>query len=120
LQQYLGHLSSSDPLHHYLRADILPQLGYVNKPVRFRVFNMSSKRNVYLYEEEHSGIKLVGKFFGQLYQTGSAESNRHLEKELNSLHLLRSYRLVGYPHLVIRPLGTNSWLSQLWCYMTVR
>jgi len=113
LQQYLGHLQNSDPLHHYLKVDILPQLGYLDKPTQFRVFSMSSKQNVYLYEEKHSGIKVVAKFFGKPNQPGSDETNRHLEKELNNLNLLRSYGLVGYPHLVVKPLGTNGWLSSV-------
>ena len=113
MQQYLGHLGSSDPLHHYLTTDILPQLGYVDRPAQFRVFGMSSKQNVYLYEEKHSGIKVVAKFFGKPHQSGSDETNRHLEKELNNLNLLRSYGLVGYPHLVVQPLGSNGWLSSL-------
>lgn len=113
MQHYVGHLSRKDPLFHFLKVDILPQLGYFDRPMEFRVFSMSSKQNVYLYEEKHSGIKVVGKFFGSPNQTGSAETNRHLQKELNNLNLLRSYGLVGYPHLVVRPLGSNDWLSSV-------
>ncbi len=113
MQHYLGHLPGNDPLYHYLKADILPQLGYWARPAQFRVFGMSSKQNVFLYEEKHSGIKVVAKFFGKPYQTGSDETNRHLQKEFNNLNLLRCYGLVGYPHLVVRPLGSNEWLSSV-------
>lgn len=113
MQHYLGHLRGNDPLFHYLKADILPQLGYTGRPVQIRVFSMSSKQNVYLYEEKHSGIKVVAKFFGSPHQTGSDETNRHLQKEFNNLNLLRCYGLVGYPHLVVRPLGRNDWLSSV-------
>jgi len=61
-RQYCGHLSTQDPLHAYLRHDILPQVAVGRQPVEFRVFSMKSSK-VYLYEEKYSRAQLVGKFF---------------------------------------------------------
>jgi hypothetical protein len=47
-KQYVGHLSSRDPLHPYLVHDVLPQMGVRNSPVDFRVFSMKYSK-VYLY-----------------------------------------------------------------------
>jgi hypothetical protein len=50
-KDYLGHLSPHDPLYHYLRHDILPQLMVPGPSVDFRVFRMKSakKKEVFLY-----------------------------------------------------------------------
>ena len=61
-KQYLGHLSSHDPLHPYLVHDVLPQIGVRNGAAEFRVFSMKDSK-VYLYEERHSCAQVVGKFF---------------------------------------------------------
>jgi hypothetical protein len=60
---YLGHLSREDPLYGYLQYHIVPQLGFNSPDASYRVFRFNYSRNVYLYEEKHRGIRLVGKFF---------------------------------------------------------
>ncbi len=112
---YVGHLSDHDPLHHYLKYDILPLMGLDNRQVTFRVFRLRGSKEVYLYEEKHSHARVVGKFFagnghGDSYFPGAYQ---HMEQEFHNLHLMRSYGLVGYPHNVVRPLGCNSWLNSL-------
>jgi len=62
-KRYIGHLPGHDPLHHYLQYDILPQIGLDNHHARFRVFRMSGSNEVYMYEEKHSHVQVVGKFF---------------------------------------------------------
>jgi aminoglycoside phosphotransferase (APT) family kinase protein len=111
--RFLGHLPYDDPLRHYLQAEILPQLGWTGTNAEFRVFRLGERSSVYLYEERHSGVRVVGKFFARLYQLGTADTNRHMDREYENLQLLRSYGLVGYPHNVVRPLGRNGWLSSL-------
>ena len=61
-REYVGHLSSRDPLHPYLVHDVLPQMGVRNSVAEFRVFSMKHSK-VYLYEECHSRTQVVGKFF---------------------------------------------------------
>src|ERR1700692_4838242 len=39
-KQYLGHLSSQDPVHPYLVEDVLPQIGVRERAAEFRVFSM--------------------------------------------------------------------------------
>ena len=110
-KQYLGHLSSHDPLHPYLVQDVLPQIGVRNSAAEFRVFCMKD-RKVYLYEERHSCAQVVGKFFvSGGHHTGNAI--QRMRQEFDNLELLRGYGLAGYPHHVVRPLGTNACLNSI-------
>lgn len=114
-KHYIGHLPSHDPLHHYLQYDILPQIGLDNQHVKFRVFRMGGSNEVYLYEEKHSNVQVVGKFFAGNGHAGShiPEKYQRMQQEFHNLHLMRSHGLVGYPHYVVRPLGHNGWLNSL-------
>ena len=110
-KQYLGHLSAHDPLHPYLVQDVLPRMGVRNGTADFRVFSMKDGK-VYLYEERHTCAQVVGKFFssGGHHMTGATERMR---QEFDNLELLRGYGLAGYPHHVVRPLGTNACLNSI-------
>ncbi len=110
-KQYIGHLSSRDPLHPYLLHDVLPQMGVRDRPAEFRVFSMKHGK-VYLYEECRSHTRVVGKFF-MSGGHGTAESIRRMQQEFENLQFLRGYGLAGYPHHVVRPLGTNAWLNSI-------
>ena len=67
---------------------------------------------VYLYEERHSRTQIVGKFFvNGRHETANAV--QRMWQEFDNLQLLRGYDLAGYPHQVIRPLGTNAWLNSI-------
>jgi aminoglycoside phosphotransferase (APT) family kinase protein len=84
-------------------------MGVRNGPADFRVFSMKHSK-VYLYEECHSHAQVVGKFFlSDGHDT--AEAVQHMRREFDNLELLRGYGLAGYPHHVVRPLGTNAWLN---------
>ncbi len=107
-KQYIGHLPTHDPLHHYLQYDILPQLGQSDNSAQFRVFRMHGSNEVYLYEERHSQMQIIGKFFA-----GNGTTAQRMEQEFHNLHLLRSYGMAGHPHYVVRPLGCNGWLNNL-------
>lgn len=109
-REYLGHLSSHDPLHPWLVHDVLPRIGIHNNVADFRVFRMKESK-VYLYEERHSRARLVGKFF--VDGGDAAGSARRMWREFENLSLLRSYGLESYPHTVVRPLGTNEWLNSV-------
>jgi len=112
-KQYLGHLSSHDPLHAYLAQSVLPQIGagVRHGSAEFRVFSMKDDK-VYLYEERNSCAQVVGKFF----MSGCHNSENGMERmrrEFDNLQLLRGYGLAGYPHHVVRPLGTNEQLNSI-------
>src|ERR1035438_5433424 len=110
-KQYLGHLSSHDPLHLYLVQDVLPQIGVRNGAADFRVFSMKDSK-VYLYEERHSCAQVVGKFFVSGGHR-TADAIQRMRQEFDNLQLLRGYGLAGYPHHVVRPLGTNACLNSI-------
>lgn len=114
-KQYVGHLPVHDPLHHYLQYDILPQMGLNNHHAKFRVFRMGGSNEVYMYEDKHSNVQVVGKFFAGNGHSGShvPEKCQRMEQEFHNLHMMRDYGLVGYPHDVVRPLGYNGWLNSL-------
>jgi aminoglycoside phosphotransferase (APT) family kinase protein len=110
-REYVGHLSSRDPLHPYLVHEVLPQVGIHNTHAGFRVFSMKGSK-VYLYEECHSNTQVVGKFFlSDGHDT--ARATQKMLQEFENLQLLRGYGLAGYPHHVVRPLGTNAWLNSV-------
>ena len=91
--------------------DVLPQVGVRNGIADFRVFTMKDSK-VYLYEECHSHARVVGKFFGRNGHD-TAQAPQRMRKEFDNLEILRSYGLAGYPHHVVRPLGTNAWLNSI-------
>ncbi len=109
--QYIGHLSSHDPLHPYLVHDVLPQIGVRNRTAEFRVFSMKD-RKVYLYEERHTCAQVVGKFFVTRGDR-TDEATQRMRQEYDNLEVLRGYGLAGYPHHVVRPLGTNACINSV-------
>jgi len=111
MHQYLGHLSSCDPLHPYLVHDVLPQIGVRKGAAEFRVFSMKEGK-VYLYEERHSCAQVVGKFFVN-GGNHNGQAIQRMRKEFDNLELLRGHGLAGYPHHVVRPLGTNALLNSV-------
>ena len=110
-KQYLGHLSANDPLHPYLVQKVLPQIGIRDSAADFRVFSMKDSK-VYLYEERRSCAQVVGKFFVNNGHVTPAAIQR-MRQEFDNLQLLRGYGLAGYPHHVVRPLGTNEGLNSV-------
>ncbi len=86
-------------------------MGVRNTGAEFRVFSMKA-RKVYLYEERHSSAQIVGKFF---VKDGhhSDQATQRMFQEFDNLRRLRGYGLAGYPHHVVRPLGTNTWLNSI-------
>src|SRR5260370_41558309 len=82
-----------------------------NSSFAFRVFSMKYSK-VHLSEECHSRTQVVGKFSVKGVNP-TAESIQRMQQEFENLQLLRGYGLSGYPHLVVRPLGTNAWLNSI-------
>lgn len=114
--RYVGDLPSHDPLHHYLQADILPQLGLygVERP-RFRVFRLEGSNEVYLYEERSSRARVVGKFFNGSEPRGSHALSKEqcMQREFDNLRLIRSHGFTEYPHAIVRPLGCSGRLNSV-------
>src|ERR1035437_1510439 len=109
--EYAGHLPTDDPLHGYLSRDVLPGMGVTARQVDFRVFCLKETK-VYRYEESHSRTQVVGKFFVNGSRHGSVAMER-MRREFENLQVLRGYGLAGYPHHVVRPLGTNESLNSV-------
>src|ERR1035438_9229017 len=109
--EYAGHLRTDDPLHGYLSRDVLPGMGVTARQVDFRVFCLKETK-VYRYEESHSRTQVVGKFFVNGSRHGSVAMER-MRREFENLQVLRGYGLAGYPHHVVRPLGTNESLNSI-------
>ena len=107
---YLGYVSHEDPVYGYLQCHIAPQLGFSSPNACYRVFRFNDSRDVYLYEEKHRRIRLVGKFFkssdpGHARKTG--------ETEFNNLVFLRDLGFSAPPHYVVRPYGFNPAIDNL-------
>lgn len=110
-KQYIGHLSSKDPLYNYLQYDIMPLMGGTPERARYRIFSLGGTNGVYLYEEKYSGKQVVGKFFGSKYASDADRPLHRAEKEFNNLDLARGCGFTTMPHYIVRPLGFNPWLS---------
>src|ERR1700759_2479469 len=77
----------------------------VERPTRFRAFQLKGSNEVYGYEECRTGVKLVCKFFGHRFGWDRDRAEWTADREYRSYQELRRYALVGNPHHVIRPLG---------------
>lgn len=122
--KYLGHLPVDDSFYGYLRYEILPLLGIGadRRPPEFRVYRLPASSHVYLYEEQHSQTRIIGKFSGGVPGLSPRTAFHHMEREFNNLNYLRSLGFTGYPHYVVRPLGRNASLNNVlveeYCYGT--
>lgn len=110
---HADHLPRSDPLYGYLCHDILPQLRADGAAPDFDVLRLRGSNHVYLYEDRHSGIRLVCKFFGGVANRSAEAGFRRMEAEYRNLRYLRSIGFVGFPHYVARPLGRNPGLNRV-------
>jgi hypothetical protein len=108
---YLGHLPQNDPLYGYLRYDILPQIGVNGLSPSFRVYRIQASNHVYLYEDQRSQTRLIGKFFGDVSHRSPQTAFRCMEREFNNLEYLRGIGFTGYPHYIARPLSHNASLN---------
>ncbi|MCB2188858.1 MAG: aminoglycoside phosphotransferase family protein [Deltaproteobacteria bacterium] len=110
---YLGDLSRQDPLFGYLQADITPQLGIQLPEAAYRVYKFSAIQDVFLYEETHCYLRLVGKFHKAHHGRTTEQSRAVAETEYQNLCYLRSLGLDRPPHYVVRPFGFNPLLDNV-------
>jgi hypothetical protein len=85
IDEYLGHLSRSDPLYAYIQGHIVPQLGFYSPGAVYRVFKFSYSRAVYLYEERHSKVRIVAKFHQNHLPSSPSHPWKTGEKEYSDL-----------------------------------
>ena len=97
--RYVGYVAGRDPLHDFLTGIVRDRMGVHEPQPAYRAFRLSGSNEVYGYEEESSGAKVICKFYGSRF--GWAR------QEYEGLETLRRYKLVGSPHHVIRPLGLS-------------
>jgi hypothetical protein len=106
----LGYLSREDPVYGYLQHHIAPQYGFSSPDACYRVFRFNDSRDVYLYEEKHRRVKLVGKFFKS---SDPDRARKTGETEFNNLIFLRSLGFSSLPHYVVKPYGFNPAIDNL-------
>ena len=81
-------------------------MGFSPQNPSFRVFQSSCSSDVYFYDEQNSGVKVVGKFH-RPRRNGDHAPPRTCETEYNNLLFLRSLGFDSSPHYVVKPLGFN-------------
>lgn len=110
---YEGLLSQEDPLYGYLKYEIQPQLSDWDDNPEYNVYNLNGSNAVYLYEELHSGTKIIGKYFLNARESVRESAARRLRREFDNLAMMRSYGFDKPPFYVAKPLGQNSGLNEL-------
>ena len=103
---YLGHLAVDDPMWRYLKDHMLPQQGLFAQNVGFRVFQPANSRNVYIYEEINTGLRVLAKFHPDR-PVYSDNKDRSGETEYHNLLFLRSIGFDAAPNYVVKPFGFN-------------
>lgn len=120
--KYAGHLHTEDPLYRYLQTDILPEAGVRTADPEFRVFSLKASKQVYIYEEQRSHTRFVGKFFFSNGNRSHKAASHDMEREFSNLNYLRTIGFTVGPHYIPRPLGCNAELNSLlmeeFCYGT--
>jgi hypothetical protein len=104
--RYVGRVAVADPLHGFLCRVLVEGMG-VHGPRAFRAFRLNGSNEVYGYEECHSEVKLVCKFFGHRFGWDRDRAAWTAGREYHSYQELRRYALVGSPHHVVRPLAVE-------------
>lgn len=82
-------------------------MGIANRDPQFRVFELVASNEVYGYEEKRTRACLIAKFYGNAFGEDKNRGAARAEREYINLSTLRSHGLVGRPHHVVKPLGTN-------------
>jgi len=105
-REYLGTLNQADPIYNILSHDVLPQLGVTTNGQRYRVFRLGGSNAVFEYEERESGHRVIGKFYGESGTRASPRAVDRMWREYRAVDHMRRVGLDGYPHHVMRALGT--------------
>lgn len=113
MHSYLGVLPAGDPLHGFLRKDVLEgALGLEGCAPVFDVYALAEGSTLFRYVDRQTGADVVGKFYGNkwLYasQNGEPELRASLMwRELHNLERVRALGLDAPPRCVVRPLAAS-------------
>jgi aminoglycoside phosphotransferase (APT) family kinase protein len=105
--RYVGYVAGDDPLYDFLSRIIRDRMAVREPRPAFRAFRLSGSNVVYAYEEKFSDTKVICKFYGPRFGADRDKAAWMARQEYEGLKTLRRYNLIGSPHHVIRPLGTN-------------
>jgi aminoglycoside phosphotransferase (APT) family kinase protein len=106
--RYVGYVDGRDPLHGFLSGIVRDRMGVRESHPAFQAFRLSGSNEVYAYEEESSGARVICKFYGAQFGLDRDKAARMAHQEYEGLKRLRRFDLVGSPHHVIRPLGVDA------------
>ncbi len=95
----------------FLSRIVRDQLGVHEPKPAFRAFRLRASNEVYAYEEKHTLVRVIGKFYGHRYAGDRDRSATLAHREYDSMQRLRGYDLVGSPHHVVRPLAVETELN---------
>lgn len=101
-------------LYEHLNHVVLPEMGIELRCPDFNACRLSPDKNVYLFEEENSRSRFVGKFFGFRLQLTAVEQKSSLDIEFKNLANTREKGLFGFPHRIVRPLSKD---EQSYCLL---
>lgn len=111
----LHDLPKEDPLYAYLSNEIMPKILHYVDHAKFHVYRLHSptrSNKVYLYEEAHTKVKFVGKFFVEK-NSDSPHGYERAKKEFDNLMILHNAHLDCTPHKIVKPIACNPDLNSL-------
>lgn len=94
-------------LYDHLNHVVLPEMGIETKRPDFYARRLNPNKDVYLFEEEKSRSRFVGKFFGFRLQLTTIEQKNTLEAEFRNLSKTRKNGLIDVPNRIVRPLSKD-------------
>src|SRR5580698_7183236 len=103
---YVGHLSTDDPLYDLLMKILRDWMHLRNEVAGFRVFRLNG-HEVYGYEEKRSRVHIICKFYGSRFESDPGLAAIVAQQESDNLQTLRGYNLIGSPHHVVRPFAVR-------------
>ncbi len=108
--EYVGRLTSEDPLKDFLAKLIRDRMGIRGTSLEFQVYRLPGVHKNYCYQEERTRARVVCKFYGprKRFASDPGQSARVAQLEYDNLNILRGYGLIGCPHHVVEPLGVRS------------
>lgn len=94
-------------LYEHLNHVVLPEMGIETKSPDFYASRLNPDKDVYLFEEEKSCSRFVGKFFGFRLQLTEIEQKKSLATEFTNLSNTREKGLFDFPNRIVRPLSKD-------------
>lgn len=111
--EYTGIVQQDDPLYGYLKYEVQPQTGNDCEDPIYHAFRLNGSNPVYLYEEEHTGTKIICKYFLSETITDPEFALKKLEREYFNLSTMRTFGFDQSPYYIAKPYGKNFDLNGL-------